>query len=84
LDAVYMQQNAFDAVDAYNTMERQIYVFNKIDQVLHKEIQAKDKDDARNIFFRLTALIKNWNSSTWESDDFKNYEKEIHAFLEGS
>jgi V/A-type H+-transporting ATPase subunit A len=83
LDSVYLQQNAFDAVDAYNTMERQIYVFNKVDQVLKKEIPAKDKDDARNIFFKLTALFRNWNSSKWQSDDFKGYEKQINDFLGG-
>lgn len=83
LDSVYLQQNAFDAVDAYNTMERQIYVFNKVYQVLKKEITAKDKDDARNLFFTLTALFRNWNSSPWRSDEFKEYEKQIHEFLGG-
>jgi len=81
IDAVYLQQNAFDAVDAYNTMERQVYVFNKITEVLKKEITAQDKDDARQIFFRLTALVKNWNSSEWESEDFKKYEEQINEFL---
>ncbi len=81
IDAVYLQQNAFDDVDAYNTMERQVYVFKKITQVLQKEITAQDKDDARQIFFRLTALIRNWNSSKWESEDFKKYEEQINEFL---
>ena len=81
IDAVYLQQNAFDEVDAYNTMERQVYVFQKIHEVLKKEIGAQDKDDARQIFFRLTALVKNWNSSAWESEDFKNYEEQINEFI---
>ena len=68
-------------MDAYNTIERQVYVFNKVYEVLQKEISAKDKDDAREIFFRLTALVKNWNSSEWESDDFKKYEEQINEFL---
>jgi len=82
LDAVYLQQNAFDKVDAANTMERQVYVFRKVFAVLKKHIEARDKDDARNLFFRLTALFKNWNSSEWASEDFKRYEGEINAFLE--
>lgn len=82
LDSVYLQQNAFDTVDAYNTMERQIYVFKKVDEVLRKQIKVKDKDEARNLFFQLTALFKNWNSSQWESDDFKRFEQQIHSFLE--
>jgi V/A-type H+-transporting ATPase subunit A len=81
LDAVYLQQNAFDPVDAYNTMERQVYVFGKVYEVLTKTIAAKDKDDARDIFFRLTALFRNWNSSPWGSEEFKRYEEEINQFL---
>lgn len=83
LDSVYLQQNAFDEVDAYNTMERQIYVFSKVHELLQKEIPAKDKDDARNIFFKLTALFRNWNSSKWQDDKFKEYEKQINEFLGG-
>ncbi|MBN1104137.1 MAG: V-type ATP synthase subunit A [Deltaproteobacteria bacterium] len=83
LDAVFLQQNAFDPVDAANNMERQVYVFNKVDQILKKEIQAKDKDDARDIFFRLTALFRNWNSSEWQKEDFQGYEKQINEFLGG-
>jgi len=83
LDSVYLQQNAFDEVDAYNTMERQIYVFSKVHELLQKEIPAKDKDDARNIFFKLTALFRNWNSSKWQEDKFKEYEKQINEFLGG-
>jgi V/A-type H+-transporting ATPase subunit A len=81
LDAVYLQQNAFDKVDAYNTIERQVYSFRKVFQVLEKEIAAKDKDDARNIFFRLTSLFKNWNSSAWEGEEWRRFEAQINDFL---
>ncbi|MGW8320312.1 MAG: V-type ATP synthase subunit A [Thermodesulfobacteriota bacterium] len=81
IDAVYLQQNAFDDVDAYNTMERQVYVFKKVTEILKKDITAKDKDDARQIFFQLTALVKNWNSSEWEGEDFKKFEEQINEFL---
>jgi V/A-type H+-transporting ATPase subunit A len=81
LDAVYLQQNAFDKVDAYNTIERQVYSFKKVSQVLEKEITAKDKDDARNVFFRLTSIFKNWNSSAWESEEWRRFEAQINDFL---
>jgi len=83
LDAVYLQQNAFDKVDAYNTIERQAYVFRKVHQVLQKDIVAKDKDDARNIFFRLAALFKNWNASPWQGKDFERFEAQINDFIKG-
>ena len=83
LDSVYLQQNAFDKVDAYNTIERQVYSFKKVSQVLTKDISAKDKDDARNIFFRLSSLFRNWNSSSWKGEEFKRFEEQINDFLKG-
>jgi len=83
LDSVYLQQNAFDAVDAYNTMERQAYSFHMVEKILKKDIAAKDKDDARDIFFRLTALFKNWNASAWQGEEFKRFESQINDFLRG-
>jgi V/A-type H+-transporting ATPase subunit A len=81
LDAVYLQQNAFDKVDAYNTIERQVYTFRKVSQLLQKDIAAKDKDDARNIFFGLTSVFRNWNSSAWQSEDWKRFESQINDFV---
>lgn len=81
LDAVYLQQNAFDSVDAANTLERQSHTLQKVNAILDKDIPAADKDDARNIFFELNSLFRNWNSSPWESEEFRNYEARILQFL---
>ena len=81
LDSVYLQQNAFDPVDAYNTMERQVYSFSKVTEVLKKGIKAKDKDDARDIFFKLTSIFRNWNSAEWKGEAFDQYEQQINEFL---
>jgi V/A-type H+-transporting ATPase subunit A len=81
LDSVYLQQNAFDPVDAANTMERQVYTFKKVQEILQKDIKATDKDNARDIFFNLTALFRNWNASVWREGDFKGYEEQINQFL---
>jgi V/A-type H+-transporting ATPase subunit A len=83
LDAVYLQQNAFDKVDAYNTIERQVHTFSKVYQILKKDIPAGDKDEARNIFFRITSTFKNWNSAPWKGDEFRRVEGEIDDFLKG-
>jgi len=83
MDAVYLQQNAFDKVDAYTPMERQAYAFDKVYSILKKDIKAKDKDDARQLFFRLTSLFRNWNSSAWQSDPFKKFESEVNQFIAG-
>ena len=83
LDSVYLQQNAFDKVDAYNTIERQVYTFSKVYQILKKDIPARDKDDVRNIFFSITSTFKNWNTAPWESEEFRRFEGQIDDFLKG-
>ncbi|MBU2548033.1 MAG: V-type ATP synthase subunit A [Proteobacteria bacterium] len=83
LDSVYLQQNAFDEVDAYNAMDRQARTFLKILDILDKEFTIPDKDQARDVFFRLTALFKNWNASEWLSEAFLKIEAEIDEVLKG-
>ncbi|MCI7564259.1 MAG: V-type ATP synthase subunit A, partial [Spirochaetia bacterium] len=53
LDAVYMQQNSFDEIDAAVSVERQKYTFKKVVQVLGSDFALEDKDSARNFFNQL-------------------------------
>ena len=79
LDAVYLQQNSFDAVDANCTTARQRYVTDKLVFVLGSEYSLDSKDDARSFFNRLRQKFIDWNYAEFESDAFKNAEKEIDA-----
>ena len=81
LDSVYIQQNAFDEVDAATVKERQEYVFSKVLEVLEKKFSFKDKVSARGAFHKLRQLFIDWNYKPWESGEFKIQEKEIDAFL---
>ena len=50
-DFVYLQQNAFDAVDEATTKDRQEYVFNFIyRRILNNEFDFKDKEEALRFF----------------------------------
>ncbi len=77
LDAVYMQQNSFDKIDAAVSVERQKYVFNQVVRVLGSEFDLTEKDDARNYFNKLRQLFQDWNYSEWKSDKFNSLEAEI-------
>lgn len=81
LDRVYLQQNGFDPVDASTTKERQEYVFNKVCEVLFRSFKFKTKQEARDVFHKLTGLFLDWNYMPWESDKFKNQEVKIDTFL---
>ena len=77
LDAVYLQQNSFDLIEANCTRERQCYVTDKLIRVLGSEYALENKDDARSFFNRLRQKFINWNYTEFESDAFKKAEAEI-------
>ena len=77
LDAVYLQQNSFDLIEANCTRERQCYVTDKLIKLLGSEYVLDNKDDARSFFNRLRQKFINWNYTEFESDAFKKAEQEI-------
>jgi len=77
LDAVYLQQNAFDPVDEFSPRDRQDYVFNRMIQIMDKEFAFANKDAARKFFQELQQLFINWNSAEFNGEEFKKIEKEI-------
>ena len=79
LDAVYLQQNAFDIVDANCGTERQQYVTDKLIYVLGSEYTVANKDDARSFINRLRQKFIDWNYTEFQSDAFKKTESEIDA-----
>ncbi len=81
LDAVYYQQNSFDPVDAAVTPERQAFLFKQIMEVLTAELDLDTKEEVRNWINKLRQSFLDYNSSQWESDDFKSYDKEINNLI---
>jgi len=81
-DFVYLQQNAFDEVDEATSRERQQYVFNFIYQILETDFDLETKEDMLHFFQQLRQMFRGWNSSPWESEEFKGIEKEISLFIE--
>ena len=82
LDAVYLQQNSFDAVDANCGTARQRYVTDKLIFVLGSDFDFDSKDDARAFFNRMRQRFINWNYLEFESDAFKKTESEIDALYQ--
>ncbi|MCM8773341.1 MAG: V-type ATP synthase subunit A [Candidatus Omnitrophica bacterium] len=82
LDSVYLQQNAFDPVDAATTPQRQEYVFSKVVEVLNRNFNFSNKDEARKFFYELRQMFIDWNYKEWGSIEFKNQEKLIDDFLQ--
>ncbi len=84
LDAVYLQQNSFDLVDANCSTARQRYVTDKLVEVLGSDYVLASKDDARAFFNRMRQRFIDWNYTEFESEAFTKAEAEIDAlYAEG-
>ena len=77
LDAVYLQQNSFDLVDANCGTMRQRYVVDKLVRILGSSYYIENKDDARTFFNSMRQKFIDWNYKEFNSEDFKNIELEI-------
>ena len=80
-DNCYLQQNAFDEVDAATTAERQQFVFDKFLEVLKLEIEYEDKDEARKNILEVADLFRNWNFAASDSDEYKKLLNQIDEFI---
>ena len=77
LDAVYLQQNSFDLVEANCGTLRQRYVTDKLVYVLGSNYSIQNKDDARSFFNRMRQKFIDWNYTEFDSEAFKKAETEI-------
>ena len=77
LDAVYLQQNSFDLVEANCGTLRQRYVTDKLVYVLGSNYSIQNKDDARSFFNRMRQKFIDWNYTEFDSEAFKKAESEI-------
>ena len=79
LDAVYLQQNSFDLIEANCGTVRQRYVTDKLITVLGSEFSISSKEDARVFFNRMRQRFIDWNYTEFQSEAFKSAEEEINT-----
>jgi V/A-type H+-transporting ATPase subunit A len=79
LDAVYLQQNAFDKTDEATQAERQQYIYDFLFEIIEQPFQFADKEQARRFFLELRQTFITWNSISFKSDEFGQKEKEIRS-----
>jgi V/A-type H+-transporting ATPase subunit A len=77
LDMVYLQQDAFDEVDASTPQERQRETFELVHRLIQRDYPFKDKEEARKFFTELTRLLKNLNYASQGSTEYVTYLTQI-------
>ncbi|NKB67539.1 MAG: V-type ATP synthase subunit A [Candidatus Latescibacteria bacterium] len=81
VDNVYLQQNAFDAVDAASPPQRQMRVFGKMHRILMEDLRFEDKEQIRAFFSRMRQLFIDWNYIAMEDDRFVAQEEKIDQLI---
>jgi V/A-type H+-transporting ATPase subunit A len=77
LDMAYLQQDAFDEVDASMPRERQLESFYFLKDLIDSDYDFADRDQVRDFFTQVTSLYKNWNYAAPDSPDYERYKSEI-------
>jgi V/A-type H+-transporting ATPase subunit A len=72
VDMVYLQQDAFDKVDATVPLERQKMTFKLIYDVTQSTAEFEDKGEVRQVFTQLTGLMKNFHYAAENTPEFKS------------
>jgi V/A-type H+/Na+-transporting ATPase subunit A len=82
-DSCYLQQDAYDAVDASTSAERQRFVIDRIMQLMELDFGFDDKEHARATMVRATELFRNWNFAPFRSAEFDRMLEDIDEFIAG-
>lgn len=77
LDAVYLQQNSFDPVDASDEPERQKTEFALLYDILMADYDLDDKNAIRSFFNAIRQEFLDWHGITSDSPEFETQKQRI-------
>jgi V/A-type H+-transporting ATPase subunit A len=77
IDFAFIQQDSFDDIDMNSSLERQVYMLNKVLDVCDQKFEFEGFEEVGKFYKRLINLFKQLNYSAFGSDDFKGFEKEL-------
>lgn len=77
IDMVYLQQDAFDKVDASVPLDRQQDAFARVYALVGRDYAFTDKAAVREFFTRLTGLFKNFNYAETHSPEYRRLLEQI-------
>ena len=77
LDAVYLQQNSFDPIDAACEPERQAHEFNVLYDVLTRDYALSDKKVIRAFFSQVRQEFLDWHGTVYGTPEFAAQETKL-------
>lgn len=81
IDFAFLQQDAFDAIDAVTPMERQKFMLDLILDICGRQFKFEDYENCRAYFKQMINLMRQMNYSEWQSEKFNGYLKQLEQLL---
>ena len=82
LDFVFIQQDAFDSVDALCPIERQRYMLDLLDELCGINFDFEDFEKCREFFKELINDLRQMNYTEFHSKEFEAYSQKIAKMTE--
>jgi V/A-type H+-transporting ATPase subunit A len=82
LDFAFLQQDAFDDIDALCPLERQKYMLDLILDICHKEFTFDNFEECRDFFKNLINYLRQMNYSEFKGDSFNKYLAEVNKMIQ--
>lgn len=81
VDFVILQQDAFDTIDALCPIERQQYMLRKVMGITRMDFEFDNFNEIMDYFKKVINALRQMNYSEFESDKFKEFEKQLEELL---
>ncbi len=81
IDFAFLQQDAFDAIDAVSSMERQKFMLDLILDICDKTFDFDDFESCRGFFKQIINVLKQMNYSEYQGEKFKEYQRQLSKLL---
>ena len=81
VDAVLLQQDAFDKVDARTPLTRQRFMVNKILDIVDTSLGFDSFDEVQPFYKRIIDKLRQMNYSTFESEQFVQFGVELQEII---
>ena len=81
IDFAFLQQDAFDTIDAVSSMERQKFMLDLILDICDKTFDFDDFESCRGFFKQIINILKQMNYSEYQGEKFKEYQRQLSKLL---
>lgn len=81
IDFAFLQQDAFDDIDALCPIERQRYMLDLILEICERKFEFDGFEQCRDTFKQIINILRQMNYSEFKGSQFNDYQQQLHNLL---